>query len=68
MPKYLVSKREVHIYYVEVEADSPTEALSAVADGHGEPMGFTEYSHPLDPETWSVEEVTKNGPNINGAQ
>lgn len=56
MPKYLVGRREVHVAYVEVEAADPNEAVSLVADGAGEETDFFEYSHTLDPDTWSVEQ------------
>lgn len=57
MPKYLVGRREVHVAYVEIEADSPEEAISSVADGNGDESDFFEYSHTLDPDTWTAEKA-----------
>ena len=53
--KYIVKIREVHISYLEIEAESHEEAISLVADGEGEQL-LQEYSHTLDPDEWSVEE------------
>ena len=57
MPKYLVGRREVHISYCEVEANDPDEARYKVANltDDVEETDFFEYSHTLDPDTWSVE-------------
>ncbi len=58
MPKYIVCVREVHIQMVEVEADSEESAKKAVQDGGGDFLdNALEYSHTLDPETWTVEEA-----------
>ena len=54
--KYLVQVREVHISHREIEAESAEQALSFVADQDGEET-FLEYSHTLDPDLWTVEEV-----------
>lgn len=55
--RYIVSRREVHIQMVSVEAESKEEAIEKVAEGEGEMMDNTlEYSHSLDPEYWTVEE------------
>jgi len=49
MPKYQVLVPEVHYCKVEVDADSPSEAIRKVNDGDGEYLdNTTEYSHTLD--------------------
>jgi len=54
MGKYTVLVREVHVSHMEVEADSPQEALKAVREGGGEETCL-EYSHTLDSNsTWQV--------------
>ena len=57
MPKYLVGRREVHVAYCEVDAETPDEARYKVAQLTDDVVetDFFEYSHTLDPETWSVE-------------
>lgn len=35
MARYLVSGRQVHIITIEIEADSPEDALAMVSDGDG---------------------------------
>jgi hypothetical protein len=58
MKKFRVLVREVHIQPTIIEADSKEEALKKVFDGEGEldTQGF-EYSHTLDTDTWTVEEI-----------
>jgi hypothetical protein len=53
--RFLVGVREVHVSTVEVEAESPEEAMRLVQDGDGEEI-MREYSHTLDPDLWTVEE------------
>jgi hypothetical protein len=49
MPKYHVLVPEVHYGKVEVDADSPSEAIRKVNDGDGAYLdNTTEYSHTLD--------------------
>lgn len=57
MPKYLVGRREVHVSLVEVHAADPEEAKYKVAKMTDDIVetDYLEYSHTLDPETWSVE-------------
>lgn len=54
---YLVGVREVHVRYYEVHAGTPDEAKALAKDRAPEAVDieFSEYSHELDPETWSVE-------------
>ena len=56
MKTYDVLVREVWVQPVSVEADSPHEAIRKVQEGDGEYTKSAEYSHTLDPETWTVEE------------
>jgi hypothetical protein len=55
---YLVGVREVHVRHYEVVAANPDAAKSLVSERGPEvtDIEFEEYSHELDPETWSVEE------------
>ncbi len=58
MPKFIVSVREVHVQPYEVEAQDKEAAIKVVRDGGGDiDDGAFEYSHTLDPEFWTVEEV-----------
>lgn len=56
MAKFTVARREVHICFVEIEADNPMEAIEKVSKGRGEALEDMEYSHDLDPDTWTVDE------------
>ena len=53
---YLVGIREVHVSHRIVKADSLEEAEH---DAGGGTEIFCEYSHTLDPDTWTWEELTK---------
>jgi len=55
MKTYLVGVREVHVSYREVRANTSAEAFDMVRNGEGDEI-FMDYSHTLDPETWTVEE------------
>lgn len=49
MPRYHVYVPEVHYQTVEIEADSPKDAVKAVNDGNGDVLeGALEYSYTLD--------------------
>lgn len=54
---YQVWVKEVHILYVEIEADSTDKAIEAVADGEGEDYGDSEYIYTLDSGEWEIKEV-----------
>ncbi len=56
MPKFHVHIREVHVSTREIEAESAEEALRIIVDGEedGEEV-MCEYSHTLDPDTWTLE-------------
>jgi len=56
LKKYNVLVREVHISHREIKAASKKEALERVCNDEGEET-FLEYSHTMDTETWSVEEI-----------
>lgn len=54
---FIVNVREVYIQPYKVEAETNEEAIRIVADGGGDLMeDCLEYSHTLDPDTWTVEE------------
>jgi hypothetical protein len=58
MDKFVVCVREVYIQGYAVDAMDEGEAISKVVDGEGDPVGLLpQYSHTLDPETWTVERV-----------
>lgn len=62
MKEYIVNVREVHIQMVSVEAESPEEAILIVAGGGGEYLDDSlEYSHALDREYWTVDEMINLG-------
>ena len=56
--KFYVGIREVHVSTRMVEADTAEEAMALIVDGveDGDEV-ICEYSHTLDPETWTVEEA-----------
>ena len=54
---YRVAIREVHVSHRIVEASSEAEAKDLAADADDE---FTEYSHTLDKDLWTVE----SGPQV----
>lgn len=53
--KYTITVKEVHDSYVEIEADSPEQAIEKVKAGEGEEVSI-EYNRTLDSETWNVHE------------
>ncbi len=60
MPMFIVSVKEVHVQPYEVEAPDKDAAIKVVQNGGNRPddVAFPpEYSHTLDPEFWTVEEV-----------
>ena len=58
LPEYFVNVREVHIQPYRVEAASPEEAIKIVNGGGGDIVEEgMEYSHTLDDEYWTVDEV-----------
>jgi hypothetical protein len=54
--KYIVGIREVHISQREVEASSPEEAVNIAKRDFDTEVMF-EYSHTLEENTWTVEEI-----------
>lgn len=54
--KYYVGVQEVHVSTREVFAVNEDEAVKMAGDGDSEEV-MCEYSHTLDKELWSVEEV-----------
>lgn len=61
MKYYIVMVREVHVSHRRIgipeELASPEAAIREVARGDGDET-YCEYSHTLDPDTWTVEEDT----------
>lgn len=56
--RYLVTVREVHTQVVRIDAVDPDAAKAVVRDGGGEYLdGTLEYSHTLDCDTWTVEQI-----------
>ena len=60
MPRYRILVREVHVQPMLVaDAGDAQDAIRQVAEGGGEIVeDGLEYSHTLDPKTWTAEEVT----------
>ncbi len=54
--KYIVGIREVHVSSREVWANSPEEAKEIAAENLDTEV-MVEFSHALDSDTWTVEEV-----------
>lgn len=61
MPTFIVTTREVWLQAIEVKADNAVEATHKIAftgyDAGTLVDGFPEYSHVLDPTTWTVEKA-----------
>jgi hypothetical protein len=58
VPRYIITVREVHTQIVQVDAANAVAAMEAVRDGGGQYLDNTlEYSHTLDPDTWTVEQI-----------
>ena len=58
MAKYVVYVREVHVQAVEIDAETVEDARKLVQDGEGYYIDDSlEYSHCLEPYTWSVKKV-----------
>ena len=55
MKKFTVERPEVHISFVEVEAETAEEAFDLVYEGEGEEVALT-YSYTLDPseKSWHI--------------
>jgi len=55
MKKFTVERPEVHISFVEVEAETAEEAFDLVYEGEGEEVALR-YSYTLDPseKSWHV--------------
>ena len=56
--KFLVGVREVHLRFYSVIADNPDHAKRLVRDraAAAHDMEEQEYSHELNPDTWSAKE------------
>jgi len=55
---FYVGVREVHVSTRKVKAKDAKEAIRKVQDDEGDEE-LCEYSHTLDPETWTTEEVKR---------
>jgi len=56
MAKFMIGVKEVHIQYIEIEADNGEEALDKVKQGEGTEKEI-EYSCTLDSDEWYVNEI-----------
>lgn len=64
MPKFIVEKRVINNYLVEVEANSPAEAIRNAADGRhgpGEPTSENEDGDDFYPSDWRVYTARQEG-------
>ena len=63
---YIVGVREIHVRHYAVMAENEEEAKDLVNERgpEVEDLGFSEYSHELDRDTWSVEESAKEDKSI----
>ncbi len=59
--RYIVGVREVHLRHYAVTAENEDEAKDLVYQRANSVVDceFSEYSHELDRDTWSVEESTE---------
>ena len=59
--RYIVGVREVHVRHYAVEAENKEDAKDLVnrRASEVEDLSFSEYSHELDRDTWSVQESTE---------
>lgn len=53
--KYTVTVKEIYDSYVEIEAESPEEALKKVREGEGDEVD-QEYHSTMDSSHWDVSE------------
>lgn len=51
MKTFVVARKEVHISYVEIDAETPEEAEDKVAQGEGEEI-LCEYDYTLPQDRW----------------
>ncbi len=60
---YIVGVREVHMRHYKVTANDEEEARNLVGIRGSEvtDMEYLEYSHELNSDTWSVEEMSEKG-------
>lgn len=59
MAKFVVGVKEVHIQLVEIDdVENAEEALEIVREGGGNTLDDSlDYSHTLDSDTWTINEV-----------
>jgi len=67
---YLVGVREVHVRHYSVKAENEERAKDLVYQRADSVVDceFEEYSHELDRDTWSVEEIPDKQPSPNHDQ
>ena len=56
MAKFLIGVREMHIQYVEIEADNAESAKDLIRQGEGTERDL-EYSCTLDTDEWTVNKI-----------
>ena len=56
MAKFLIGVREMHIQYVEIEADNAEDAKDLIRQGEGTERSL-EYSCTTDTEEWTVNKI-----------
>lgn len=61
MKTYRVFVKEVWVQAFDIEAESKEEAIKLITEGDGDIVqDELDYSHSLDPDTWTVEELDEN--------
>lgn len=61
MKIYRVFVKEVWVQAFDIEAESKEEAIKLITEGDGDIVqDELDYSHSLDPDTWTVEELDEN--------
>ena len=56
MARYKVGVKEIHMNYIEIEADSEEDAKVCVRAGQGESVG-TKFLRNLPMDTWPIEKT-----------
>jgi hypothetical protein len=58
MAKFTVTRPEIHLCYIEIEADSKEDALAKVKEGEGQ-EGQTDFLRSMEPYEfdWDVEDI-----------
>lgn len=56
MPKFTVFRKEIYITKIEIEADSPDDAIFAAAEGSGTEVAESRYHGDMDVKFWYCED------------